>query len=159
MTSKRDFLTQKQQELDDLKRLIEILDKVEILTVDMSVENVIAVSPQVHALSTEADRILRKHKDVLPSDLIEYAENYRKVFTVFTEIYHVETELRRDVNRLIRLETRKQVREVREAAIHNKPTTCAVEGCKKPVRVYANELAYCKRHAREEGIILRGKIV
>lgn len=158
MTSKRELLTRKEQELADLNRIIEVLDELDELSRDMSFVKMIEVAPKATSLLHEVDRLIRKHQDVLPDDLKDIAANFNKAFLLFSDIYKVEVAVKNDINRLVRLEVRKQARAEREA-VHITSATCSFEGCKKPVRVYANELAYCKRHAREEGIILRGKIV
>jgi hypothetical protein len=156
VTSKRELLTKKEQELADLKRLVAILDEVDVLTTDLTVEKIIDIAPKVAALTSEADRLIRRND--FSGELVELEKQFKTFFTLFARIYHEEVSLKNDLNRLLRLEIRRQQRQAREA-VHITPTMCAFEGCKKPVRVYANELAYCKRHAREEGIILRGKIV
>jgi hypothetical protein len=159
VTSKRELLTQKEQELADLHRIVEVLGEIEDLGNARNVEEIIEVSPQMTALLSEVDRLVRKHKDVLPDDLMKLGEEFHKAYSLYSQIYQIEVKLKSDVNRLLRIEKRKQARAEREiAAQAAKVKLCDV--CKKKeARVYANGGAYCKADARAMGIIVRGKIV
>ena len=152
MTTGREL---KEIELADLKRLVEILEEIEIICEDPTIEEMVAVAPRVTTLLAEADRITRRHKE-LPSEFHDLGKKFLNAFSLYKKVYRAEVNLKNDLNRLIRIEMRKQRRRLNElSAQPHVDTLCAFEGCKKPARV--NE--YCKRHAREMGIIVRGKIV
>jgi hypothetical protein len=159
MTSRRELLALKEQELADLNRIVEILVEIEELGAKRSVDEIIEVSPQMTSLLSEVDRLVRKHKDVLPTDIMELGKDFHKAFSLYMEIYKVEVSLKNDVNRLIRLEMRRRARVERENAAQSKQITLCDVCKKKPARIYANGQAYCKSDARAAGIILKGKIV
>jgi hypothetical protein len=149
---KTKVLHKKEHELADLRRLVEILDEVEELATDLSIEKVIAVAPRVAALTAEAERLMKKHE--LSEELVVYERRLKIVFAPFTEIYRIEQQMKLDIDRMVRIEYRKMLRQQQEeAAAKAQAVMCAKCG-KKPRRI--NE--YCKRCARDEGIIVKGKI-
>ena len=156
MTTKKERYDQKVIEVNDLKRLVDILSEIEVICDDTSLEHMLEVAPRVTILLSEADRITKRHKHDLPAEMLDLGQKFFDTFKLYKAVYRAEVDLKNDLNRMIRIEMRKQRRRFNElAAQPHVDTLCAFEGCKKPARV--NE--YCKRHAREMGIIVRGKIV
>ena len=155
MTNKRELLVQTQQEIADLLRLVDILTEIEGLNSDPSVEKIVDSSPHISSLLAEATRITKKYKNILPTDLLALSEEFHRTHKLFTDIYHLEVEMKNDVNRLLRIELRRRARLEREANVIKAQDNLCVKCGKKPRRI--ND--YCKRCAREEGVLVKGKII
>lgn len=155
MTKKREL----QQEIGDLSRLMVLLDEVDKLSKDLTVEKIIKVAPEVASKLAKIDSIIQRWDHTIPEDLRKLSDNFKEQFSLFTDIYKVEAAMVTDVNRLLRIEVRRQRRLLRESQVqHSEIMMCA--GCgKKPARIISNGVGYCKRCARDEGVIVKGKIV
>ena len=115
----------KAKELAEFKRLVEIIEEIEILCEDLYSEEILAVSPKATILLAEADRITRKHKE-LPYEFQDLGKKFLNAFSLYKKVYRAEINLKNDFNRLIRIEMRKQVGRLNELAAQPRSIPCAL---------------------------------
>jgi hypothetical protein len=132
------------------QRIMQILDELDSLDAsNMSDENIMFGSPIILGRMEECSRLM---------DMVNFKRESRRDFDELRKttasIAHLVVEFKHQATREVRLANRQALRaHMREHEVMT-GTVCSVEGCNRQARV--NE--YCKRHAREKGIIVKGKI-
>ena len=139
----------RQQKMDDLDRLNAIFDELEGILGgwdwEADISRMLLVAPQVLALKTEAERIMRRSE-------LKRTKGFSDVLTRFTKLYYIKTNLVHDLKRVVTIEKHRRARVAQEVT-EMQGSKCIK--CGKPARIDN----YCKRCARDEGIIVHGKIV
>jgi hypothetical protein len=126
-----------------------ILDELDSLdATNISDDAIVLGSPIILARMEEASRLM---------DMVDFKPESRSDFDKLrnhtAQMAHLVQEFKYHATREIRL-AKRQASTPPVQGLLKGGRVCAVDGCNKQARV--NE--YCKRHARENGIIVHGKI-